>query len=109
MPKIKGEHMELRDHQSKAIQLCRESIKQGHKRIMLAAPCSFGKTRVAVEMLASAAKKGLTGLFICDRIKLVQQAILEFDRHGVEAGVIQGWNHPRLSGTPRSRSHQFKP
>ena len=87
--------MELREHQSKAIQLCRESIKQGHKRIMLAAPCSFGKTRVAVEMLASAAKKGLTGLFICDRIKLVQQAIDEFDKHGVEAGVIQGWNHPR--------------
>ena len=101
--------MELRDHQSKAIQLCRESIKQGHKRIMLAAPCSFGKTRVAVEMLASAAKKGLTGLFICDRIKLVQQAILEFDKHGVEAGVIQGWNHQGLSGTPRSKSHQFKP
>jgi superfamily II DNA or RNA helicase len=102
--------VELREHQNKAIQLCRESIKQGHKRIMLAAPCSFGKTRVAVEMLASAAKKGLTGLFICDRIKLVQQAILmsstsmALRRESSKGGIIQG-----RSGTPRSRSHQFKP
>ena len=91
--------MELREHQVRAIEMCRDSIRKGNKRIMLAAPCSFGKTRVAVEMLANAAKKGKEGIFICDRIKLVQQAIEEFDKHGIEAGVIQGWNHPRSNWT----------
>ena len=89
--------MELREHQIKAIEMCRESLRNGNKRIMLAAPCSFGKTRVAVEMLANAAKKGKEGIFICDRIKLVQQAVEEFDRNGIEAGVIQGWDHPRAN------------
>ena len=89
--------MELREHQTRAIEMCNASIDKGNKRIMLAAPCSFGKTRVAVEMLANAAKQGKEGIFICDRIKLVQQTIDEFDKHGIEAGVIQGWDHPRAN------------
>jgi superfamily II DNA or RNA helicase len=89
--------MELREHQARAIEMCRDSVRKGNKRIMLAAPCSFGKTRVAVEMLANAAKKGKEGIFICDRIKLVQQTVAEFDKHGIEAGVIQGWDHPRAN------------
>tara|TARA_R110000824_G_scaffold157511_1_gene330963 strand:+ start:2635 stop:4110 length:1476 start_codon:yes stop_codon:yes gene_type:complete len=87
--------MDLRDHQARAIELVNDSIKKGNKNVMLAAPCSFGKTRVAVEMLANVANNGGRGLFICDRIKLVQQAVDEFDKHGIEAGVIQGWDHPR--------------
>ena len=89
--------MELREHQTRAIEMCNASIDKGNKRIMLAAPCSFGKTRVAVEMLANAAKQGKEGIFICDRIKLVQQTIDEFDKHGIAAGVIQGWDHPRAN------------
>jgi DNA repair protein RadD len=80
----------LRPHQEKAIEMLRASMRQGHKRIMLAAPCSFGKTRVAAWMLAEAAKKGIRGVFICDRIKLVQQALDDFDEHGLDVGVIQG-------------------
>lgn len=86
----------LRPHQEKAIDMLRGELRKGHKRIMLAAPCSFGKTRVAAWMLAEAAKKGKKGVFICDRIKLVQQALDDFDEHGLEVGVIQGdhwrWN-----------------
>ncbi len=63
--------MELREHQTRAIEMCNASIDKGNKRIMLAAPCSFGKTRVAVEMLANAAKQGKEGILICDRIKVV--------------------------------------
>tara|TARA_R110000868_G_scaffold388395_1_gene657220 strand:+ start:416 stop:2008 length:1593 start_codon:yes stop_codon:yes gene_type:complete len=87
--------MELREHQSSAIEMVNDSISKGKKKVMLAAPCSFGKTMVAVHMLASVAKKGGYGMFICDRIKLVQQAVDEFDKYGVEVGVIQGWDHPR--------------
>ena len=87
--------MELREHQSAAIEMVNDSISKGKKKVMLAAPCSFGKTMVAVHMLASVAKKGGYGMFICDRIKLVQQAVDKFDKYGVEVGVIQGWDHPR--------------
>ena len=80
----------LRPHQEKAIEMLRDSIRVGHKRIMLAAPCSFGKTRVAAWLLAEIAKRGKKGVFICDRIKLVQQALDDFDEHGLEVGVIQG-------------------
>jgi len=82
----------LRPHQEEAIEMLRDSFREGHKRVMLAAPCSFGKTRVAAWMLAEAAKKGIKGVFICDRIKLVQQALDTFDELGIECGVIQG-NH----------------
>lgn len=87
--------MELREHQSAAIEMVNDSISKGKKNVMLAAPCSFGKTMVAVHMLAEVAKKGGYGMFICDRIKLVQQAADEFDKYGIEVGVIQGWDHPR--------------
>ena len=86
----------LRPHQEKAIEMLRDSFRNGHKRVMLAAPCSFGKTRVAAFMLATAANKGIKGVFICDRIKLVQQALDTFDELGIDCGVIQGdhwrWN-----------------
>jgi DNA repair protein RadD len=80
----------IRPHQETAINMLRESVREGNKNTVLAAPCSFGKTRVAVEILKSVAQNGKRGIFICDRIKLVQQALLEFDQAGIEVGVMQG-------------------
>lgn len=82
--------MELRPHQEKAVDLLRASIFEGKHRPVLAAPCSFGKTVTAAFILKSAANKGKRGIFICDRIKLVQQALEEFDEYGIDVGVIQG-------------------
>lgn len=79
----------LRPHQQKSMDMLRQSIRKGNSRIILAAPCSFGKTRVAVEILKSAASKGKMGIFICDRVKLVNQALEEFDRAGISCGVMQ--------------------
>jgi DNA repair protein RadD len=81
--------MILREHQVKAVNMLRDSICRGNKRPILAAPCSFGKTITAIHILAEAAKKGKRGIFICDRIKLVQQALDAFDAHGIEVGVMQ--------------------
>ena len=86
--------MELRPHQIKAIQMLRESLASGKRRPILAAPCSFGKTITAAAILQSAANKGKRGIFICDRIKLIQQSLEAFDSHGMSFGVIQG-NHER--------------
>ena len=84
--------MNLRPHQELAIQMLRDSLAAGNKRPMLAAPCSFGKTITAAAMLKNALEKGKRGIFICDRIKLVQQSLEAFDRHGLPFGVMQG-NH----------------
>ena len=70
--------------------MIRESMRRGNKRIILAAPCSFGKTRTAAWLLAEVAKRGKKCVFICDRIKLVQQALDDFESHGLRVGVIQG-------------------
>jgi len=79
----------LRPHQEKATEMLRQSMRRGNKNCVLAAPCSFGKTRVAVEILKAVAENGKLGIFICDRIKLVDQALAEFDRAGVRVGVLQ--------------------
>jgi len=84
--------MNLRPHQELAIEMLRASLASGKKRPLLAAPCSFGKTITAAAMLKSALDKGKRGIFICDRIKLVQQSLEAFDHHGLPFGVMQG-NH----------------
>lgn len=82
--------MKLRAHQKKAIQMIRESLIAGKKKPVLAAPCSFGKTITAAYILKSAAEKGKRGVFICDRVKLIQQSLEEFDELGLDYGVMQG-------------------
>jgi len=90
--------MELRPHQEKAVQMLRESLARGNKRPLLAAPCSFGKTITAAYILNEAYKKGRRGIFICDRVKLVQQTLESFTDHQMPFGVMQGsheLNDPR--------------
>ena len=82
--------MQLRPHQELAIQMLRDSLAAGNKRPLLAAPCSFGKTITAASMLKNAADRGKRGIFICDRVKLITQSIEQFDKHGIDYGVLQG-------------------
>jgi DNA repair protein RadD len=84
--------MKLREHQQKAIDMMKESFRKGNKRIILGAPCSFGKTIVSAYMLKQAFNKGHDALFICDRIKLVDQTIVAFNLAKIPFGVLQG-NH----------------
>ena len=86
--------MELRPHQERAVQMLRHSLSRGKRRPILAAPCSFGKTITAAYIFEEAVKRGKRGIFICDRIKLVEQSLDAFDVQGIETGVMQG-NHRR--------------
>lgn len=86
--------MELRPHQIEAIEGIRSYMRAGHKRIMLGANVSFGKTIVAAHMMMEAHRKGKRGVFICDRIQLVEQTIDKFEACGLWCGVVQG-NHPK--------------
>ena len=82
--------MELRPHQQLAIDQIRHSLATGHRRPLLAAPCSFGKTLTAAYILQHAAAKGNRVIFFADRIKLISQTCDQFDRLGLKYGVMQG-------------------
>jgi len=81
--------MELREHQNTAIEMIRDSFKQGKRRVMLAACCSFGKTITAAYMMKCAAASGRRVMFMADRVKLVEQTMDAFEAMGLDFGVIQ--------------------
>jgi DNA repair protein RadD len=81
--------MELRPHQVKAIEMLRRSLATGHKRPLLAAPCSFGKTITAAYILKAAAEKGKRVVFFADRVKLIDQTVSAFEALGIDFGVMQ--------------------
>jgi DNA repair protein RadD len=81
----------LRPKQAAAIEAVRQAIREGHKRIVLQAPCSFGKTVVAAHMIAGALAKGKRPLFCVPRLSLINQTVARFREQGIhDIGVIQG-------------------
>jgi superfamily II DNA or RNA helicase len=92
--------VELRPHQQLAINQIRASLATGHKRPLLAAPCSFGKTLTAAWILQDAADAGKKVFFFADRIKLISQTCDQFDKLGMKYGVIQGQHEQTDSSQP---------
>ncbi len=82
--------MQLREHQQKAIDGIRQSFRTGNRKVLLSAPCSFGKTHTAASILKSVQDKGKRGIFYVDRLKLLDQTFGAFDDWGIDYGVIQG-------------------
>lgn len=81
----------LRPKQAAAIDAVRQAIREGHKRIILQAPCSFGKTVVAAHMISGALAKGNRPLFCVPRLSLINQTVVRFREQGIhDIGVIQG-------------------
>lgn len=88
---------DLRDHQAKAIDMLRQSLAQGNRRIVLQAATGFGKTLTAAKIIERACAKGKKVLFTVPRLSLVDQTVAEFMREGItDIGVIQA-NHPRTN------------
>lgn len=90
--------MNLRPYQHDGIQMLRQamiacSAESIARNIILAAPCAFGKTVVAAFLLKAYQDAGKRGIFICDRIKLVDQSIDAFRSLGLDISVIQA-HHP---------------
>lgn len=87
--------MNLRPHQIRAVELLRQSLATGHKRPLLAAPCSFGKTITAAYIMKSAVEKGKNKrcLFVADRITLVHQTINALSALGLDFGVMQAQHY----------------
>src|ERR1019366_1982351 len=80
----------LRERQARAVDAVRDAVRQGHTRIILQAPCGFGKTLVAAHMMGSSIEKGKRPLFTCPAINLVNQTLAAFEAEGIyDIGVIQ--------------------
>lgn len=81
--------IELYPHQTAAIDQIRDAFRTGSSRVLLAAPCGFGKTIVSAWLAKEAISRGKRVMFFADRIKLVDQTLMAFDRFGIQYGVIQ--------------------
>jgi superfamily II DNA or RNA helicase len=92
--------IELRPHQKDAIRMIHHSLATGHKRPLLAAPCSFGKTITAAYLLKTAASHGMKAVFFADRVKLIDQTIDAFESLGLDFGVMQSSHHMTDSSKP---------
>lgn len=92
---------ELRDYQKVAIYQLRQSYKSGKKRVLLVSPTGSGKTRMAVEVVTGAIKKGHRVLWVTHRRELLYQSVERLKREGVpEPGIILA-NEPQTApGAP---------
>lgn len=84
----------LRDYQAQAFDAAREHIRNGKRRILIVAPTGSGKTVLASALMEMVREKGNRATFVVDRLSLIDQTSLTFDRYALGHGVIQG-QHPR--------------
>lgn len=80
----------LRQNQIDALQQLRLKLRSDLLRLILIAPCGFGKTIVAAEMIRSAVSKNKRVAFIAGRRELIDQTMDKLERLEVQAGVVMG-------------------
>lgn len=87
---------QAREYQAEAVQNLRSGLAEGFKRQMLSSPTGSGKTEMGMILVRGAvAKKKRVG-FLCNRIHLVGQTSVRFQRAGIDHGIIQGSNTSRV-------------
>jgi primosomal protein N' len=85
---------ELRDDQAEALVALRQSVANGNKRIVMAAPTGMGKKLIADALIKSARDKGKRVLFTVPAIALVDQTVeVLFSQGIIDIGVIQANHH----------------
>ena len=89
-----GSARPLRPHQERAIEMLRNSLAKGNKRVVLQLPTGAGKTRVAAEIVLGARDKLRSVCFTAPAISLIDQTVDAFEGDGVRGiGVIQSNHH----------------
>lgn len=85
----------LRPHQTLALNLLRQSLGKGNRRVVMQGPTGFGKTLVASKIIEGARDKGNRVIFTAPAVSLIDQTVLAFEAEGIRnIGVMQA-NHPR--------------
>lgn len=87
--------LQLREHQMEVVEGLRHGFKDGHRCQLLYAPTGFGKTEVAMSIMAEVAKNYKKTAMVLDRIVLVEQTSLRLGKYDIPHGVIQAghWRH----------------
>lgn len=82
---------ELFPDQVETYQNIRSSLGGGVKRLVVQAPCGYGKTKLAAKIMSGAIEKGNKAAFVVPAIDLVDQTVQSFWDEGIrDIGVIQG-------------------
>lgn len=77
-----------RKYQVRAVDMCRDSIRRGHKRIILCKPTGAGKTLTACILMKLAIQKRSHVVFLANRRELIKQASGSLSDCNVFHGVI---------------------
>jgi DNA repair protein RadD len=72
----------------------RQAFREGYRNVLLQAPTGFGKTVVAAYIMGSAAERGNEGMFICNRVELLDQTGRAFDKQGIRHSYISPDHRP---------------
>lgn len=90
----KPEPKELRQHQVRAIDMLRQSLGKGNRRVVVSMATGAGKTITAAEIIKGAQAKGRRVIFTAPAISLIDQTVSAFAAQGVtDIGVMQS-SHP---------------
>ena len=89
----------LRPRQNKALDMIRQSFRNGSTRLVLQAACGFGKSVLMAHIIAPALDKGNRVLVIAPYSILIEQLMKTFTDQGIPlGGVIQSnhrWTNPK--------------
>lgn len=80
--------MQLRPYQTEIVDKVRGLMHRGCRSILLQTPTGGGKTAMIAHMIATAAAKGKTSMFIVHRRELLTQASATFSANGIRHGFI---------------------
>jgi superfamily II DNA or RNA helicase len=78
----------LRPHQADVVAKLNQGFTQ-HRCQLLYAPTGFGKTEVAMHVMAEHAKRGIKVAMVLDRIVLVNQTSTRLSKYKIPHGVMQ--------------------
>jgi DNA repair protein RadD len=95
--------LELRPHQTLALDLLRDAIRSGKKRPVIAMPTGSGKTVLAAAIVNGSRSKGNRVCFVVPFLSLVDQTFERFRENGIDVndmGVIQGDHEWRRDHAP---------
>lgn len=94
-----SETLSLRPLQVRGIERVRDELRAGRKRVCLVAPCGYGKTRVASELIRRAVAKGNRVLFTVHLREIVRDTARRLADLGVPCGVVMA-DEPAPSNVP---------
>lgn len=91
--------MQLRDYQQEAIEMVRDEIRRGKKRILVVLGTGAGKTHVLSAIASGAVRKGNIVLALMHRRQLVTQMVERFAENGIDCDTIMAGLESRLKSS----------